>query len=407
MQVRIITRRNSFILSFLASTVAAAAAHAQFGGPAQVEVEPIKMSDIAPTARLVGTINPQRRTVLATEVAGAVVELTVDIGDRVRKGELLCHLRDSTQQFDLTAAQARRDEWQAELQIERANLTKARFEKDRIAKLASLQRSTEKEVNDSQADLLAAEQRVARADARIAAAAAEIALARDRLEHMHIKAPFDGVVVRKLTELGQWVETGGQIFEILDLSTVRARVNVHESAIVYCQVGQVVSVTVAGWGDSYQGMIGRIVPDADVRARTFPVEIDIPNEAGVLRSGMFVHAALPSGPQQSHLIVPKDAVVLNGAAKTIWIARPNDAGHVAAPLPVELIAEAQDSYAVSAQGLNAGDLVIVRGNESLRGPGPVIVRRQPETVATPNKIPLPTTQPTAKNPARINEREPS
>ena len=348
--------------------------HAQFGGPAQVEVVPAERREVAPTTRLVGTINPQRRTVLAAEVAGAVIELMVDIGDEVRKGEVLCKLRDSTQRFDLSAAEARRNEWQAELALEKANLDKARFEKDRIARLASLQRSTDKEVNDSEADLRAAEQRVARAEARIAAAVAEMERAQDQLDRMQIKAPFDGVVVRKLTELGQWVVSGGEIFEIIDLETVRARVNVHESAISFCAVGETVFVSIAGLNESVNGRLARIVPDADLRARTFPVEIDIPNPDGRLRSGMFVHAALPSGPRKEYLVVPKDAVVLSPAGKTIWIARPGDKGHTGAPAPVEIVAEAQDAYAIQSPAVAVGDLVIVRGNESLRGPGPVIVR---------------------------------
>ncbi len=348
-------------------------AHAQFGGPAQVEVVPAERREIAPTTRLVGTINPQRRTVLAAEVAGAVIELTVDIGAQVRKGDVLCKLRDSMQRFDLSAAEARRDEWQAELALEQANLDKARFEKERIARLAALQRS-DKEVNDSEADLRAAEQRVARAEARIAAAVAEMQRAQDQLERMQIKAPFDGVVVRRLTELGQWVETGGQVFEVIDLETVRARVNVHESAISYCAVGQTIFVSVAGLDESLNGTLARIVPDADLRARTFPVEIDIPNPDRRLRSGMFVHAALPSGPREEHLVVPKDAVVLSPTGKTIWIARPGDNGHTGAPAPVEIIAEAQDAYAIQSHAVAVGDLIIVRGNESLRGPGPVIVR---------------------------------
>jgi len=369
---KIIQSSSLLVIWWTLGTVAPALA--QFGGPAQVEVVPVERREIAPTTRLVGTINPQRRTVLAAEVAGAVIELTVDIGDRVRKGDVLCKLRDSMQRFDLSAAEARRDEWRAELALEQANLDKARFEKERIARLAALQRS-DKEVNDSEADFRAAEQRVARAQARIAAADADINRMQDQLERMQTKAPFDGVVVQRLTELGQWVETGGQIFEVIDLATVRARVNVHESAISYCAVGQKIFVSITGLNSSVNGTLARIVPDADLRARTFPVEIDIANPDGRLRSGMFVHAALPSGPRAQHLVVPKDAVVLSPTGKTIWIARPGDGGHMAAPAPVEIIAEADDRYAIQSRAVRIGDLVIVRGNESLRGPGPVIVRK--------------------------------
>jgi len=381
------------LLTLILAAGHASTATAQFGGPAQVEVVPVERREIAPTTRLVGTINPQRRTVLAAEVAGAVIELTVDIGDQVRKGDVLCRLRDSMQRFDLSAAEARRDEWRAELALEQANLDKARFEKERIARLAALQRS-DKEVNDSEADLRAAEQRVARAKARIAAADADINRVRDQLERMQTKAPFDGVVVQRLTELGQWVETGGQIFEVIDLATVRARVNVHESAISHCAVGQEIFVSITGLNTSVNGTLARIVPDADLRARTFPVEIDIANPDGRLRSGMFVHAALPSGPRAQYLVVPKDAVMLGPTGKTIWIARPGDGGHMAAPTPIEIIAEADDRYAIQSRAVSIGDLVIVRGNESLRGPGPVIVRKggadglvEKAPPAQPNEVP--------------------
>lgn len=345
---------------------------AQGHGPSRVEALPVVEREVAPTIPLVGTVRPQLRATVASEVAGRVARLPVDEGAFVSEGDLLCKLRDAPRRFEHEEAAARLSELKAALATAEAELKKAEFEKQRIDGLWKLQRSTDKEYNDTLQDYLAAKGRKERARFAAASQAAVVKRLADALACTEILAPFDGYVVAKHTEVGAWISEGGDVMDMLDLSTVRIRVGVPEASIDFCAVGASAFVTVDALGREFRGHISRVIPDADAQARTFPVDIDIPNPAGHLKAGMFVRAHVPSGPAAKRLLVPKDAVLMRGPMSIVYVVRSAESGQTAEVLPVKIVAEVMDHVAVEARGLSAGDLVIVRGNEYLRGPGPVI-----------------------------------
>lgn len=346
---------------------------AQIGDPSRVEVAPVVLEQTAPTMRLVGTVRPRLRSVLAAEVAGMVVEMPVDEGDAVKQGQILCRLRDNQLRFRHAGASAQRAELAAALAAALAARTKAKFEVDRLSRLYAEGRGTEKEQQDAQADFDAADARVEQARQAVAAQEAAVEALADDLERTTIRAPFDGRIVSKRTEIGSWVMQGGAVFEMLDLGVARVRISVPESIIRYCGVGAPVGVTVEALGKSLTGAVARVIPDGDEKARTFPIEVDIPNPQTELKAGMFVRAATPSGPRAERLVVPKDAIVLRGPVSMVFVVREAEQGHMAMPLPVEVVAEIEDRAAIQTQGLRAGEMVVVRGNEYLFSPTPVVI----------------------------------
>lgn len=353
------------------------------GGPAKVVVSPAAVMAVEPTMRLTGTVRPRLRSLVATEVAGLVEELPVDVGDPVRKGDLLCKLRDVVRVAAHEEAVARREELAEICEERRALLSKAEFERKRIAGLFEGDRSTEKEMNDAAADCRAAERRVKQAERALMAQDAVIKVLEDNLRRTEIRAPFDGCIVSKQTEIGSWVDVGGTIVELVDLSVARARINVPESIVDHCTVGDPALVTVDALGEDFSARITRVSPDGDERARTFPIEIDIENPGGRIRAGMFVKAAVPAGKRQERLVVPKDAVVERGPVRMIFVVRDGDSGPAASPIPVTVVSEIEDKVAVEAPGLKDKDRVVVRGNEYMFGPSAVII--MPEEGAEPAK----------------------
>ncbi|MBN2560931.1 MAG: efflux RND transporter periplasmic adaptor subunit [Phycisphaerae bacterium] len=354
----------------------------QAPGPTRVEVAPVVLRDLAPTIRLVGTVRPCLRTLVASEVAGLVAELPVDEGDGVVKGQLICKLRDDRRRFAHAEALERQAQLTAELAERTAEFTKAKYEVDRTSRLWEQQRCTDKERQDARADCAAAEARVDQARHAVEAQKAGVEILADDLGRTSICSPCDGSVVAKHAELGSWVSQGGEIVELVDLSTARVRISVPEATIGYCEVGAEVQVSVEALGKVYHGAVSRVIPDAEERARTFPVEIDIANPAGELKAGMFARGAVPSGPRARQLVVPKDAVVLRGPMSMLYIVRDSEQGQMAMPLPVEVVSEVMDHVAVRAQGLVAGDQVVVRGNEYMFGPTPVIAMPTAPAAAT-------------------------
>lgn len=380
---------------------------AQHGGPAKVVVAPVVRQEVAPTVELVGTLHPRLRSVVAADVDGLVVEMPYDYGAVVKRGEPVCVLRDVTRRLAVDEAKAAVEALEGELAARKADVQKTTFELDRITRLAKLDRSTDKERVDANANHAAAEARVRQSRAMLDEARARLAVAEDNLDRTRILAPFDGAIVAKRTEVGQWVTVGDPAVEMVDLFTVRARVMVPEAAIGYCTPGEAAMVTVDALGQDFKGAISRVIPEADPQANTFPTDIDIANPKGVLKAGMFVRAMVPAGPKQTRLLVPKDAVLRQGPMPTLYIARRDpEKGDTADVAPVKIVAEVMDKFAVESQALHEGDLVIVRGNEGMRGPGPIMVMSgaEPNGSSAPGKAQTAPVQSTTQ-PASVDKPE--
>lgn len=418
--------KNSPLLRVWLLFSLAAAASAQPGGPTQVIVGPIVERDIPPTIRLVGTVNADKRAVVATEVSGIVADFPPVEGRFFKAGEVVCRLDPEVPELRLREAQGQLDALQATLDeleagtrpetialkkaaldVAEAIASKWRFEKRRVDELAEQARSNEKEVHDTQMEYVAAESRLAMATAELdeakngprkqaidkarydvlAQKAIVDRLARE-LAKTQMKAPFDGFVVSRRTEVGEWVQAGNPIYELVSIEKVRIRVDVPEAAIPFAREGSPASVVVEALDRSYEGTVTRVIPLASPAARTFPVEIDIANTDHTLLPGMFVWAQVASGPPGKRLLVSKDAVVAQGLSKQIFVIVPGaDGAKTAMPTPVTTGLETGGLIAVEAPGLHAGGEVVIRGNERLFAPTPVITRPAAPPATSPASQP--------------------
>jgi multidrug efflux system membrane fusion protein len=278
-------------------------------------------------------------------------------------------------------------------------LDKWTFERERVRRLEESDRSNPKEVNDTEMEYWAAERRYAQAQAMLdlaregarteerERAAAEVSaqeavvrrLERD-LAKTEIRAPLDGFVVVKRTELGEWIEAGGPVCEMVSIETVRVRADVPESAIPFAAVGARATFDIEALGLTLSQPIARVIPRAITTARTFPIEIDVPNAEHKLLPGMFVWVNVPSGAPGKRLMVSKDAIVPRGREKTLFIVRPGERGAVAMQVPVETGLEIGGEIEIRGPGISAGDQVVARANERLFPFAPVIV--MPSTATT-------------------------
>ena len=392
--------------------VCAAAAAQDLGEATRVLVVPVENRVVPVALTLVGSIEPNTRSLVASEVQGIVEELKVREGDYVKKGEVLCRLRDTVRRWACEEAEAelqrleqqlaeleagtRREELErAKAEMEEAKVISERWarELERVEKLREQGSASLKEYNDTSADATAARQRFNQAKANYDLAVAgprkeEIAQARFAvearkallgrlkydLEQTAIRAPFDGYAIQKHTEVGQWVNAGGPVVEFIDLETVLVRIDVPESAIEAAQVGRQVSVLVEALGETFRGKIRHVIPQAEVRARTFPIEVELPNADHRLKSGLFVRARVPAGPTAESLVVPRDAVLRRQGTDLVVMVVPSPTGEgmLAMPVPVQVGVEVDDWVAVSATMLQAGVPVAVTGHDRIYGPQPVV-----------------------------------
>ncbi|MDX2197768.1 MAG: efflux RND transporter periplasmic adaptor subunit [Phycisphaerae bacterium] len=401
--------------AFVCAAIAFAAvrlAEAQPGGPpTAVQVCPVTLDEIPPSIRLVGTVIPDRRVTVASEVSGIVARMLVRDGQSVAAGEPLCELDPQPFQLRLNEARAAlaalesrlleaRNGPRAEEMMRReaavaemgAMVRKWDFERGRLKKLQASGQTSEKEVYDAEMEFLAAERRTSQAQAALdegrngtrpeilAALAAEVEAQRSRVAMAErdatrgtIRAPFAGDVIFRQTETGAWLAAGGPVCDMIALDPILIRADVPESAIAHCKPGSPVTLEIEALAARRTGTLARVIAQGVVSAHTFPVEIELPNADRALLPGMLAWTYVPSGPPGKRLMVSKDALVVDGPSRKIYVVRPaGPKSEMAIPTNVICGLERDGKIEVQAEGLAEGDRVVCRANERLFGPTPVM-----------------------------------
>lgn len=350
--------------------------------PAMVVVDAVRLETVEQQREVTGSLLALRRAVLASQEAGLVVELSFQDGDAVKAGQVIAALHDVRARLEVDRRAAEAEARQAAVNERTVDAERAERDLARMEEMRSRGAGNEKEYDNAQTLRATAAARLAQARAELDAARADLRLARQSLEDMSIEAPFDGVIVSKRTEVGQWIERGGPIAEVVALDTIEARLDVPERYIERLDLsGGRVSVRVSGWRDAIEGTVIAVVPDADPRSRLFPVRVALANRAGRLRPGMSVVGYVPTGTNEPTLTVHKDAVLRNEAGEFVYYS----AGGVAAVAPIQRMFAVGDRVAIRPGRLQPGDLVVVEGNERMFPGQPLAVQGTRDGTAAPGR----------------------
>lgn len=318
-----------------------------------VEVETVESREFTPTASLLGTTEPRRRSVVAASIEGHVVDFAVDEGMRVKAGTILARLRDTVLRLQLREAEAALEE----IREKHAN---ARRDLERARKLTETDVLTERDL-DSRATLektLALQ--VPQAEARVEIIKADIA-------KKAITAPFAGQIVREHTEVGEWLARGGEVVTLVDISSVFVRVNVPERYVRFLDENEMVQLWVAAAGDRpFLGRVVSISDEGDPDSRTFPVRVEVKRE-GELRAGMSARVELPSGRSRRGVVVSKDAILLRGTQSYVFVVGEDER----AERREVTTGPATGSMFAVLDGLREGEKVVVKGNERIQPGAPL------------------------------------
>ncbi len=346
------------------------------------------------------TAAPQREAQLRARVEGRLVELTVDVGDRLQAGQLVGRLDDGVLRATLLQAEAelaaREAEWErlraevrdSEAQLERAQLEadRARLDAQRAQELAaggviSQQRAdldrtaaeaAERVVRSARERRQAQQQGVAAAQRRIEAQRALVAQARERLSFTELRSPMNGVVVARAVDVGDLLQPGGAVLQIGDFEQVKAIAEISELAAGGLTVGQGATVTFDALpGRVYRGEIVRIAPAARVDSRLVPVEVRLTEAAG-LRGGMLGQVRFAS-PVAETLVIPQTALRVGGERSAgkgergkIFVAVPEGSGQYRAAQREVVLGARRDGMVAVVSGLNAGETVVARSGQPLQ-----------------------------------------
>jgi len=329
--------------------------------PAPVRVAEVVNRTVQKTVELVGTVEPWRRSVVAGEIAALVEHFPVEEGMAVKRGQMLAHLRTSALTIRLNAAMASHREAQTRYRQAKKDL-------ERMNTLFAKELVTQQEFDGAVTQEAALGQRVT-------LLGAEILQVRDQLRKARVVAPFDGWVVKEFTEVGQWIEAGGPIVELVDLSRVQVEVPLPERFVGQVNVHDPVTATFDGLpGFHATGHVFSVVAQADRNSRTFPIKIEIPNPDLRMKSGMVSRVILQVGGPYEALLVPKDALVLRGGKEFVFVI--DDA--IVSQVPVVSVNHVNHDVEVTGQ-LEAGMVVVVEGNERLFPGQPVrVLEKEPQ-----------------------------
>jgi len=312
--------------------------------------------------RLPGTVVATRASRLSPSIGGLVKSISLDLGDRVEAGDTVVELDDSLARLAVEQAGAAVEEAQADA-----------AEKTR---LHSIGRNLTKRgvITQDQLDARAAEMRMARAVVK--RLRADESAKNELLQRHRIVAPFAGVVASRDTEVGEWVAPGANIVELVANKDVAVDVSLPQEFVASVQSGVSIELSFDALGGE-RFPAGRIAlaPSGDVTTRSFVLRIEPQiNNTGkdiAIAPGMSAQALISFGADGSVIAIPRDALLRqpDGRAMVWVIEETGEQPTVSARAVVPGRAEGNSIRITN--GLQAGDRVVVRGNESLRAGQPV------------------------------------
>jgi RND family efflux transporter MFP subunit len=324
--------------------------------PASVTVAAVKSGMVAPQSEFIATVFYQEISETASETSGLALDVSFEEGQRVKKGQILVELGSEILRQRLRAARASYEQALSELEI-------AKIDLKRREKLFEKKSISEQTYDENKYRVIGTEKRAASLNAQVAQLAIE-------LEKKTIRSPFDGVVIKRHVDRGEWISEGETIAVIGKDDVIDIVAELPEYIIQHVRVGM--QVRASANGNALSGKVITIVPRGDVSTRTFPVKIRTSNQFNLIE-GMSARVTLPRGEKKEALIVPRDAVI-DKFGRTVVFAAENSK---ATMLPVDIIGFQGLTVGVASPGLKKGMLVVVEGNERLRD-GQAVTFPKPE-----------------------------
>jgi RND family efflux transporter MFP subunit len=303
--------------------------------PRQVRVVTAVEENVPRTVIASGTLAAEEQVVLGVKVAGRLAELAVDLGSRVRKGQIIARIDPGDYRLRVDQAEAALQQARARLGLRpdgaddrvdpeqtalvrqaRAVLDEARLTRERSERLIQQDLIARSQVDTAVAALQVAEGRyqdaieeVRTRQAVLAQRRSELALARQQLADTALVSPIDGAVSQRQASVGEFLASGAPVATLVRLHPLRLRVAVPEREAASVRVGQVVTLTVEGDVAEYGGRVARLSPAIQEQSRTLMLEAEIPNEKGLLRPGSFARVSIVTQAAQPVVMVPASAIV--------------------------------------------------------------------------------------------------
>lgn len=299
-----------------------------------IEVAALETGSIASTLAFSANLEAERQVKVVAEASRQITQLKVEEGDYVKRGQLLVRLQDDAQKSALTKVKS---------QVE-----KAEREFIRQQRLYSQELISEEVYNNATYEL--EQLRISQQDAE------------RELSFTEVRAPISGTITGRMVSLGDQVQIGQELFEIIDFASIVARVYVPEKHLSALFTGLPANVKAqSALGLQYACNVKRIAPIVDPKSGTVKVTINVGAKKG-LRPGMYVDVDLITATHEDALLVPKRAIIYDNDQMFVYRLKGED--RVERVFIDPLLAD--KFYIEPSEGFDVGDQVVVAGQAGLK-----------------------------------------
>lgn len=352
-----------------------------------VAVALVKRSPIVDTLTLSGAFQPYQEVDVHAKVAGYIRRIFVDVGDKVKEGQVLAVLEVPELKAQILGAEATIEHSQNAIRRAQSEIAQAQsahsaahFAYSRLKQASEARQGliAEQELEDAQDKDKEAEAQVESANASLAEAESQLSISKAGSKQLaameaytQITAPFDGVITKRYADTGSLIQAGTAsdtqampVVQLAEWSRLRLVVPVPESDASQIRLGSVVKVHVAALGRDFQGKVARFSDALDQQTRTMHTEIDVENRDGTVVDGMYAEVNLTLGKKDAALTVPIQAVQREASGASVLIVGKD--GRIQ-ELQVQLGVEGSNRIEILS-GLSEKDQVVI-GNRSEFHPG--------------------------------------
>jgi membrane fusion protein, heavy metal efflux system len=331
-------------------------------GRAGIETQVVAMSGFGGRLRLPGTVQPNayRTTVVTPVVGGRITRVFAELGQAVRRGQILAEVYSP----DLAEAQTRYVSARAELDAHERELRRT----EKLVELGSASRQELERLHAAHTGALTAVQShrsrltlLGMTDAQLT----ELTLGTTVSASAPIPSPLDGVVTTREANLGMNVDPSVPLFTVADLSTVWVVGDLNERDLSRVRVGSPAIITATAVpGVRREGTISYIDPQVKMETRTAQIRVEMANPDRQLRLGMYVDVEVDEGKTGTAVGVPRSAVQVVGNRSVVYVANPAQPGQFV-ERGVETGSAAGDVIEIL-NGVSPGELVVTKGSFAVR-----------------------------------------
>jgi membrane fusion protein (multidrug efflux system) len=312
---------------------------------------------------LTGTITSAQVAKVSAEVSGQVEAVNVEVGDHVESDASLVELDREIEQFTLEALRASTLQASAELADAKRRYQDAKRLRENNT------------IPENQLRLLEAEIEVD--GATLKQKKAEEHRQQARMERHTVRAPFGGVISERLTETGEWIEPGRPVVTLVAIDDLRIEFRVPQEFYPRINSQSAISVTLDALPDrEFDGTINAVIPVSDASSRTFLIHVRVDVGDARLTPGMSVHGKLNLTTGRRGVVISRDAILRYPDGRvTVWVINPDIEPPTVSEKRV-ITGHGFNGLITIREGIQADDVIVVRGNESLQEGQQVRIQRR-------------------------------